>query len=66
MQPCEAAVTQRVEQDDPTRVRRGAARQCVIRLAGALRVEINDAMIAASFVAERTDHNVERAVPAAP
>ncbi|MGH2598965.1 MAG: hypothetical protein ACRDJ9_06215, partial [Dehalococcoidia bacterium] len=62
MQPYEAAVTHRVEHDDLTRVRPGSASRCVIRLVGALLVEINDAMIAA----ERTDHNVERALPAAP
>lgn len=36
-----------MEQDDPTRVRPGSASQCVIRLVGALPVEINDEMIAA-------------------
>jgi len=62
-----------VEQDDPTRVRPGSASQCVIRLVGALPVEINDEMIAAerryiaaASVAELTDHNVELALPAAP
>ena len=47
IQPGEAELTQRVEQDDPTRVRPGSASQCVIRLVGALLVEINDEMIAA-------------------
>ena len=57
-----------MEQDDPTRVRPGSASQCVIRLVGALLVEINDEMIAAerryiaaASVAELTDHNVELA-----
>ena len=70
IQPCEAELTQRVEQDDPTRVRPGSASQCVIRLVG---VEINDEMIAAerryiaaASVAELIDHNVELALPAAP
>ena len=73
IQPCEAELTQRVEQDDPTRVRPGSASRCVIRLVGGLLVEINDAMIAAgrrsiaaASVAELTDHNVELALPAAP
>ena len=63
-------MTQRVEQDDPTRVRQGSASQCVIRLLGALPVEINDEMIAAerpyiatATVTELTDHNVELASP---
>jgi hypothetical protein len=73
IQPGEAELTQLVEQDDPTRVRPGSASQCVIRLVGALLVEINDEMIAAerryiaaASVAELTDHNVELALPAAP
>jgi hypothetical protein len=73
MQPWEAESTRRVEHDDPTRVRPGSAGRCVIRLVGALRVGINDAMIAAEGrsiaaapVAELSDHNVERALPAAP
>jgi putative transposase len=54
-------------------MRPGSASQCVIRLVGALFVEINDEMIAAerryiaaASVAELTDHNVELALPAAP
>jgi hypothetical protein len=66
MQPGEAELTQRVKQDDPTRVHPGSASQCVIRLVGALLVEINDEMIAAASVTELTAHNVELALPAAP
>ena len=54
-------------------MRPGSASQCVIRLVGALLVEINDEMIAAerryiaaASVAELTDNNVELALPAAP
>jgi hypothetical protein len=42
IQPDEAELMQRVEQDDPTRVRPGSASQRAIRLVGALLVEIND------------------------
>jgi len=73
IQPCEAELTQRVEQDDQTRVRPGSAWPVCLRLVGALLVGINDEMIAAerryiavASVAELTDHNVELALPAAP
>ena len=62
-----------MEQDDPTRMRPGSASQCVIRLVGALFVEINDEMIAAerryiaaASVADLTDQPGELSLPAAP
>jgi hypothetical protein len=62
-----------VAQDDPNRVRPESDRRCVIRLVGALLAETNDEMITAErryvpavSVAGLTDHDGERALPAAP